>query len=270
MRHYARNIGDLAAATRGLDLLHRGAYDALLDAYYLSERPLPLDHNECYLLADARSPVERRAVDAMLARFFYRADDGYRQKRCDRELARFNEKSEKARASAGARWTHNERHANAPQTQCDDDANAMRTHQERNATHDPRPITHEPPPPVPSEPTGGKSVARERAPARAKHPAKTPLPANFAISDRVRAWASDKGHGRLEERLEHFVGKARMNGYRYADWDEALMTAIRDDWAKLDDKPSGPAARLTPAGQQTAAALGRWIDDEVRNGTTGS
>lgn len=100
MRHYARNIGDLAAATRGLDLLHRGAYDALLDAYYLTERPLPADTRECYLLADARSPAERRAVDAVLARFFTLQADGYHQKRCDAELERFSEKSEKARASA--------------------------------------------------------------------------------------------------------------------------------------------------------------------------
>ena len=100
MRHYARNIGDLAAATRGLDLMHRGAYDALLDAYYLNERPLPADVRECYLLADARSPAERRAVDACLARFFTLHADGYHQKRCDTELARWMEKSESARASA--------------------------------------------------------------------------------------------------------------------------------------------------------------------------
>lgn len=141
MRHYARNIGDLAAATRGLDLLHRGAYDALLDAYYLREAPLPLDARECYVLADARSPAERRAVDTVIARFFVRQDDGYHQRRCDRELARFGEKSEKARASAEARWSHSGRNANAHANASSD---AMRPQSERNATHDPRPTTHNP------------------------------------------------------------------------------------------------------------------------------
>ena len=144
MRHYPRNIGDLAAATRGLDLLHRGAYDALLDAYYLREAPLPLDRRECYLLADARSPAERRAVDTVLARYFTLEDDGYHQARCDRELARFSEKSEKARASAGTRWADSERNANASETQCERNANASETHGNRNATQDPRPNTQDP------------------------------------------------------------------------------------------------------------------------------
>ncbi|MFM0020891.1 hypothetical protein [Paraburkholderia azotifigens] len=62
---------------------------------------------------------------------------------------------------------------------------------------------------------------------------KTSLPEDFAISERVREWASEKGNGRLEERFEHFVGVARANGYRYIDWDQAFMNAVRDDWAKL-------------------------------------
>ena len=67
---------------------------------------------------------------------------------------------------------------------------------------------------------------------------KTALPDGFGISDRVRQWAAVKGYTRLEERLEHFVSKARAGGYTYVDWDEAFMGAIRDDWAKL------PAVKL--------------------------
>lgn len=66
---------------------------------------------------------------------------------------------------------------------------------------------------------------------------KTPLPEDFGISDRVREWAAEKGHSRLPERFEHFVGSARANGYRYVDWDAAFMNAIRGDWAKLGDRP---------------------------------
>lgn len=72
-----------------------------------------------------------------------------------------------------------------------------------------------------------------------KAAAKTSLPADFGISDRVRAWAVSKGFGMLETRLEHFVGACRAKGYTYADWDAAFMNAIRDDWAKL--KPNGAA-----------------------------
>jgi hypothetical protein len=62
----------------------------------------------------------------------------------------------------------------------------------------------------------------------------TSLPADFSISERVRGWATEKGHRRLDERLEHFVGYAKRSGKRYADWDEAFMSAVREDWAKLN------------------------------------
>jgi hypothetical protein len=61
----------------------------------------------------------------------------------------------------------------------------------------------------------------------------TSLPADFSISERVRAWATEKGHRRLDARLEHFVGYAKRSGKKYVDWDEAFMSAIREDWAKL-------------------------------------
>lgn len=59
------------------------------------------------------------------------------------------------------------------------------------------------------------------------------LPADFGISGRVQQWADDRGHSRLPERLEHFIGYAKRSGKKYADWDEAFMSAIREDWAKL-------------------------------------
>jgi hypothetical protein len=72
---------------------------------------------------------------------------------------------------------------------------------------------------------------------------KTTLPENFGISDRVQKWAQEHGHTRIQERLEQFVGYCRANGKLYADYDEALMNAIRGDWANLNGKkmPTGNA-----------------------------
>jgi hypothetical protein len=64
-------------------------------------------------------------------------------------------------------------------------------------------------------------------------PAKTQLPEDFGISDRVREWAAEKGHDRLQLRLEYFVGYAKASGSKYTDWDQAFMNSIRDNWAKL-------------------------------------
>ena len=62
---------------------------------------------------------------------------------------------------------------------------------------------------------------------------KTPLPADFAVSERVRKWATLKGYDRLGEHLEAFRAKCAANDYRKLSWDDAFMEAIREDWAKL-------------------------------------
>lgn len=65
-----------------------------------------------------------------------------------------------------------------------------------------------------------------------KEPTKTTaLPKDFSISDGVRSWAEKRGHRRLNAHLEHFIDKAKAKNYRYADWDAAFKTAIRQNWA---------------------------------------
>jgi len=51
-----------------------------------------------------------------------------------------------------------------------------------------------------------------------------------------------------EEHLDAFRRKAMANAYAYADWDAALMEAIREDWAKLRGGGRGaPGATKTLA-----------------------
>lgn len=66
-----------------------------------------------------------------------------------------------------------------------------------------------------------------------KRPTKGPMPDGFGVSERVKQWAAEKGHGRLAEHLESFKAKCAAKGYTYVDWDAAFMEAIRGDWAKL-------------------------------------
>ena len=74
-----------------------------------------------------------------------------------------------------------------------------------------------------------------------RKPETFPLPDDFAISERVIAWAAKKGHGSLQAHFDYFVSKARAKGYVYADWDEAFMGAIRENWAGV-----GAPARAGP------------------------
>lgn len=64
----------------------------------------------------------------------------------------------------------------------------------------------------------------------------TPLPSDFKISERVKAWADSKGLTGLEDDLEFFVGRMKANGKTYLDWDEAFMNCVREDWAGLRKK----------------------------------
>lgn len=88
---------------------------------------------------------------------------------------------------------------------------------------------------------------KARVPANAKR-AKTSMPSDFGISDRVKSWATEKGFDRVDAHLESFKAKCAANGYTYADWDAAFMNAIRDDWAKL--RSAGRSA--SPGGRQAA------------------
>jgi hypothetical protein len=81
----------------------------------------------------------------------------------------------------------------------------------------------------------GKEGEEDRSP-KSRHPrrsAKISIPVDFNISERVRAWAVAKGYGDLDRHLEAFRSKAIAKAYAYADWDEAFMGAVRDDWAKV-------------------------------------
>lgn len=91
----------------------------------------------------------------------------------------------------------------------------------------------------------GDEGGGERPPPKRTRPNKIPLPSDFAISDRVKAWAAAKGFADLNEHLESFRRKCSANGYLYANWDDAFMEAIREDWAKIrrGGNGHGPAPR---------------------------
>lgn len=95
--------------------------------------------------------------------------------------------------------------------------------------------------------------SKAKAAPKARKPAKTVMPDDFAISPAVQAWAAAKGHADLQAHFESFVRKAKANGYAYANWDQALQNAVIDDWAKL----RAPNARSSP-GQGRAPVNGKF------------
>lgn len=120
MNFWNRHIGDIIRDTVSLTMLEDGAYTRLLDQYYQTERPLPLDRKMIYRLARATSAAERKACDFVMESFFQKQEDGFHQKRCDIEIATYQEKQRKAQASANARWSKSEGNANASSESGDD------------------------------------------------------------------------------------------------------------------------------------------------------
>jgi uncharacterized protein YdaU (DUF1376 family) len=104
-------------------------YRRLLDWYYLHETPIPLDLNETARQIRMRSHSD--CIALVLQEYFERTDNGWIHHRADKEIAKTGEKSEKASASAKARWNKAK------------DANALPTQFESNATHNTEHITQD-------------------------------------------------------------------------------------------------------------------------------
>lgn len=121
MNFYPHHIGDYAKDTRHLSMVEDGAYRRLLDVYYSHELPLPPDEAAVCRLVCARDKQEKTAVSTVLREFFISTPDGWRHKRCDKEIAKAQDKRIKASASADMRW-HCERIANASQKACEGNA----------------------------------------------------------------------------------------------------------------------------------------------------
>lgn len=122
VNYYEHHIGDYAAATAHLTLVEDAVYTRMMRRYYLTEQPLPTDVAIIARLVGARAPSEIDAVQAVLDEFFVMESDGYHQKRCDEDIAKFIEKQAKARASAAARWGNADRIANALPTHTEGNA----------------------------------------------------------------------------------------------------------------------------------------------------
>ena len=128
MNYYPRHLGDYATGAGHLSMLEHGAYTLLLDRYYSDEAPIAAD--QVHRITRAKTPEEREAVDTVLGEFFLLQDGAWRHARCDAELARYLDKSTKARASAEARWTKGKHERNSD---TGSNADGMRSHSERTA-----------------------------------------------------------------------------------------------------------------------------------------
>jgi len=145
MNYYEHHIGDYAEATAHLTFIEDATYSRLIRKYYATEKPLPNEIKLVQRLINARSKEEKNAVVSVLNEFFTLTDDGWRQERCDHEIARFKDKQLKARRSAEGRWqsfpSDESQREITPNKGCERNATAMRTHCSPDTKHQ-SPVTN--------------------------------------------------------------------------------------------------------------------------------
>jgi uncharacterized protein YdaU (DUF1376 family) len=130
MNHYPFNPSDYMMATAHLEPLHDLCYRRCLDLYYDTESPL----------ANAKQSLSKRlrvnedVLSEVLEEFFEEREDGWHHRRCDREIERYQAKSEKAKkaGSLGGMAKKAAPQANAKRTLSERQANASNQNQNQN------------------------------------------------------------------------------------------------------------------------------------------
>ena len=100
MHYYQFHIGDYRAATAHLSNDEDLAYRRLLDMYYDTETPIPLDID----WVSRRLRLGQDVVQNVLKDMFTLSDDGWIHTRCDSEIQKYHSKADSARKANQIRW----------------------------------------------------------------------------------------------------------------------------------------------------------------------
>ena len=93
MLWYKFHIGDYITHTTYLGDAEDLAYRRLLDLYYMSEKPIPLDTQS----VARKIRLDLDITESVLGEFFEKGVDGYHNNRCDMEIAKYQHQVENNR-----------------------------------------------------------------------------------------------------------------------------------------------------------------------------
>ena len=108
MHYYPFHIGDFRSGTVNMSRQARWIYRDMMDIYYDTEQPLPLDLDQLFDMLGAESVDEKSIVERHLKFKFDKSDDGYRHEICDKTIAEYHAKAVTARENGklGGRPKH--------------------------------------------------------------------------------------------------------------------------------------------------------------------
>jgi uncharacterized protein YdaU (DUF1376 family) len=132
MHYYQFNIGDYVSHTRHLSPIEDIAYRRLLDAYYLSERPLNSGVTSVARQIGLREYEQE--VGMVLQEFFVLGEHGWTSNRADKEIAHYRSKVDQASRAGKASA---ERRSNARSTDVPTDVQPTNNHEPVTNNHKP-------------------------------------------------------------------------------------------------------------------------------------
>lgn len=261
MNFYPFHLGDYAAHTRHLSLLEDLAYRRMLDLYYTSEAPLPVEPEKVARLIGMRDHMQE--VSDVLSDFFIKTESGYTNARCDKEIETYRAKAERARQANMARWGG---------SKSDEDLKSDAKSDTDDIPTNTNPITNTNP----------------KAKAKTKTATASRLPASFA-EDFDAIWAAyPRKPGMSRSNTEKAFAARLAEGAKppamlagvqaYAAYVEAMGTEPQfikspetffgpgkhweADWTPPPSRASPDAGmtQLTKAGQATARSMEAWLE----------
>lgn len=91
---YKFHLGDYITHTTHLSDAEDLAYRRLLDLYYMSEKPIPLDTQS----VSRKIRLDLDITESVLGEFFEQTPEGYRNARCDAEIVKYQHQVENNRS----------------------------------------------------------------------------------------------------------------------------------------------------------------------------
>ena len=217
MHYYKFNIKDWTRDTAHLSVEEEGVYRRLLDLYYESESPIPLETQSVIRRLRLGSHVE--AVGLILSEFFREESDGYHHTRCDTEIAKYH-------AKAGANRENGKKGGRPEKPK--ENPDGFQKEPTDNLNHKPLTTNQEPSEKPPLSPSEGEKKKRNSR-----------IPDPFMLTAEMRAWAAEKTPAvDLKTDTENFVDYWRGTGGTKADWVATWRT-----WMRKAQKDSQKGAR---------------------------
>ena len=258
MNYFPFHIGDYVSATRHLTWDEDCAYRRLLDVYYTTEKPIPLDLRQVFRLVVASNDAQREAVETVLNEFFEKSDVGYISRRADTEILAMQEKQEKQRERANKRWQSRDADTGK--------ATAMPRHNSGNAVAQKNDASAMPPTPTPTPivntPSNEGVAQRKRSAAARPDDVAEPVWQDF---QRLRA---QKRSPLTDTALAGLQREARKAGVTL---EQAIAYCCEQGWQAFNAgwyaERTGRRAAATPvAGKHTAAARAIYGAPETEMG----